>query len=446
MLRVSVKQARAGMVLAMPVFAAGDHWGAAQDAALLNSGVELDERTIDRLREMGVGSVWVRYPSLEGLAKFADEGVFRACAQVASALSTALDPASARATARLEFGAYKRAIGSLLRKLHKAPHAAVFLGQMNDARTPMARHAGNVCLLSVLMGLKLDFYLIRERPKVAAHTAMDVSNLGLAAMLHDAGILRLEDHVLERQRARVDGPDEDDPDWREHVRLGYELLRGEIEPSAAAAVLQHHQRVDGSGYPQTVPASATNPARGMLGNEIHVFARIIAAADVFDRLRHGARAEIDAGPGELRVVRPAVAACKRMLEGAEAAGLDPIVVRGLIAAAPPFGPGTLVRLSDGREAAVCDWDLKDPCRPVVQIVPDLERGARALKTPRPERVDLRDRRDVTIIEAEGFDVRGELFAPKRLGEFDLDAMSRAAMNAAAESAVSPEIRAMLRAG
>jgi response regulator RpfG family c-di-GMP phosphodiesterase len=65
---------------------------------------------------------------------------------------------------------------------------------------------------------------------------------------------------------------------RLHPQVGMSILHGSHRPILKAASIiahQHHEKYDGSGYPQ-----------GLAGEEIHIYARIVAVADVFDALMH----------------------------------------------------------------------------------------------------------------------------------------------------------------
>lgn len=95
----------------------------------------------------------------------------------------------------------------------------------------------------------------------------------LAAPLHDMGKIAIPDAVLMKP-----GP-LDEPEMaimRRHPRIGHELLSGsqnKFIQAGAIIALRHHERYDGSGYPD-----------GLKGEEIPLEARIIAVADVFDAL------------------------------------------------------------------------------------------------------------------------------------------------------------------
>jgi two-component system response regulator RpfG len=97
--------------------------------------------------------------------------------------------------------------------------------------------------------------------------------LELATPLHDLGKIALPDAVLQKvgplsedERALVRG----------HPRIGHDLLAGSANPFldlAATIALRHHERFDGSGYPD-----------GLKGYDIPLEARVVAVADVFDAL------------------------------------------------------------------------------------------------------------------------------------------------------------------
>lgn len=94
-----------------------------------------------------------------------------------------------------------------------------------------------------------------------------------ASPMHDIGKIGIPDAVLNKP-----GPLNDE-EWeiiKEHPTLGYEMLKHskrEILKAAAIIALEHHERYDGSGYP-----------RGLKAEEIHIFGRITAIADVYDAL------------------------------------------------------------------------------------------------------------------------------------------------------------------
>ncbi len=429
MLKVGLSQAAEGMVLGMPVY-----HPRRPGTVLLQAGVTLTDGVLMRLGEMGVHTVWIRYPSLDFLTGYVDPAVMGAARKVSGRIAEAFDTVQADTHAKLDFGAYRNAIASWLGAIAENPRAALLVEELVDAGEPALRHATTVCLLSVLMGLKLDFYLVRERAKLASGAARDVTSLGMAGMLHDVGMLRLEPGVLARWNATRD---ESDAAWREHVNLGFSMVRGGVEPSAASAVLHHHERFDGTGFPGEV--RHREPVR-QAGSDIHVFARVVAAADMFDRLRSPA-SDPGSDPADFPSI-PTVRALKRLREFPLATRVDPVVMVALFAVTPPYPPGTMVALSTGERGVVVDWSPLDPCRPVVQPL------RRRQGDPGPGEafglpVDLRVSRQVEVTECEGHRVREDNFYPRYEGEFDL---SRLALGLAPAERKDQTLRVKKRAG
>jgi response regulator RpfG family c-di-GMP phosphodiesterase len=131
-----------------------------------------------------------------------------------------------------------------------------------------------------------------------------------AAPMHDIGKIATPDSVLLKP-GKLDAAE-----WeimKQHPTVGLSILDGSSRPILKAAAViahQHHEKFDGSGYPQ-----------GLKGHDIHLYARIVAVADVFDALSHK-RCYKDAWPVEQ------VTAYLREVSGHH---LDPVYVELLIA-------------------------------------------------------------------------------------------------------------------
>jgi len=406
------------MVLSLPIF-----HPRARDIVLLRAGVELDAQHIAKLRELRIRETWIHYPQFSTIEQYVSPAVHEACHYVTHTISDALENARSNAHARLDYYRYKRAISQLLEKFAAHPVAALFVQDIGDDGEPAIRHASTVCLLSLLMGLKLDFYLVRERARLAPHLATDISNLGVGAMLADVGMMHLDPDTLRRWNTHAD---ENDPAWRAHVLRGFAMVRDQVEPSAAAVVLHHHQSFAGDGFPKV--RRRTEEPLPLHAREIHIFARIAAAADLFARLRHPAHAP---GSDDLKTPSiPVARALKTILSSPLRERLDPVVFMALMTVCPPYPPGTLVRLSNAVEGVVTQWHPEDPCRPTVETLVDFAHTSRAQE--RPQRFILRRSHDLFITHADGIDVSNDNFYPAVPGEFDLSRVSRMMRNRAEE--------------
>ncbi len=136
------------------------------------------------------------------------------------------------------------------------------LGEVAEARSlETGHHVKRVAEVSRILGNK--YGLTRE----------EVENLRIAASIHDLGKLAVADAILNK-------PDKLTPEefaaMKYHSEMGYEMLKNsdrDILKAAAVIALQHHEYYNGTGYPQ-----------GLKGDQIHIYSRIVALADVFDAL------------------------------------------------------------------------------------------------------------------------------------------------------------------
>ena len=132
---------------------------------------------------------------------------------------------------------------------------------MLDAREhTTGAHSVRVQELTVMLARKYHF------------TDKDVDGVRQGALLHDIGKIAVPDSILLKN-----GPltDEEWSIMRNHVDIGYELLKSSPDLQAAADImLCHHENHDGSGYP-----------RGLKGEEIPLGARIFSVVDAYDAMR-----------------------------------------------------------------------------------------------------------------------------------------------------------------
>jgi HD-GYP domain-containing protein (c-di-GMP phosphodiesterase class II) len=385
------------MILAVPVA-----HPKARGQVLLKQAFMVDTNALRRLKQLGVRDIWIQYPNLEFINTFINPHIFDCQAKVHGQIALAFDIAATGNCAKLDYAEYKNSIRALLDKLIDDPKAAIFVQEMASINDSLLRHSSTVCILSLLMGLKMGGYLVKQRRRLTADRATDVVNLGVGAMLHDIGTLELEPDVIERWN---ETGDDEDPEYRRHVTLGYEMVRGKVDPTAAVTVLHHHQRYDGTGYPQR--RRYDGKLGGLEGDKIHVFPRIVSAANIFDRLHH----PVDGSGGV-----PTVRALKMLRHEPYRDWLDPMTFKALLSVVPPYPPGSLVKLSNGELAVVTDFTSANPCRPSVRVIADL-----ATFDGEGVDYDLKLRRDLEVVESEGEAVREDNFYPEHPHELDIHA-------------------------
>jgi HD-GYP domain-containing protein (c-di-GMP phosphodiesterase class II) len=224
----------------------------------------------------------------------------------------------------LSVSAWVLAQGHRERSAHRATvEALVQAVEIKDAYT--RGHSERVGQASVLIAGQLGMAGERLRTLHFAGTLHDVGKLGVATEL-----LRRNGPLSEAERRAIEV----------HPEYGHELVRGiDFLGEAHEAILHHHERMDGRGYPH-----------GLAGERIPEFARIIAVADAFDSMT---------STRSYRRGRP-VAEAVAELRRCAGSQFDPVMVDALVAAVERHGWQPVLPAADPADAAVPDIPLGVP--------------------------------------------------------------------------------------
>ncbi len=201
-------------------------------------------------------------------------------------------------------------------------------------------HSANVCVLSILFGLRLG--LDKKR----------LSELGFAALFHDVGKIKLPHDLIAK-------PSEfNENDWsmiKKHPSLGAKSLLGircldEYSQRAVVVAFEHHLNLDLSGYPEL-----TKP------REINLFSRIVSIADAYDAMTSGrVYMKTPISPDE---------ALRKMLYR-QGKFYDPVLLKVFVNVVGVYPVGTLVFLNTSEMGIVLKINPDDMVRPVVRIIAD----------------------------------------------------------------------------
>ncbi len=173
-----------------------------------------------------------------------------------------------------------------------------------------------------------------------------LEQLVMAGLLHDLGKLVVPPEILNKP-ARL--TNEEYEVMKQHATLSYEIIkeRWDISAQVKAAVLFHHENVDGSGYPQ-----------GIYGDSMTIFTKILHVADVYDALVSRRPYKNPYSPFE---------ACEYLM-GAGGIMFDTKVVEALLLYVPFYPKGTQVELSDGRQGIIVDNRGSRNLRPLLRLL------------------------------------------------------------------------------
>lgn len=394
MLLVPIKDVKPGMVVARAVCQARN------GVLFVQSGYALEARAIDRLISLGVQSLWIECDGLAEIDDRINERVVSKRQDLVQALTTSVDDLRQRTDTVVDCGQFESKVGALLNEVLSDPAHEPMLASMGGDAGALVRHQTNCCYLSLLLGTHLSGYVRHQRRHVPLHIAQDLRRLGIGAFVHDLGKTRLPDEVQEI--CAID-PRQVDPAYRGHARIGCEMLRGRLPAVCVYLVAHHHQRFDGRGFPKVKPRDPERPAAGLAGERIHVFARILAAVNAFDHLL-----------GTPERPRPTIQALHDIQQPEYEGWFDPIVIAAINRLVPPFMLGSIVTLTDGRQAVVVDNQTSAPCYPTVRVVhgrPGTP-GARVEE----EAIDLRTSGDVNVAAVDGVNVRRFFYDPPDIPE------------------------------
>ena len=242
--------------------------------------------------------------------------------------------------------------------------------QSFDAHT--LGHSLNVCVLGLMIG---DDALRRHgwrdgRGEVRRGDIDDrLEKLGLGLLLHDIGKLLIPAEILQKPGRLTDDEMEI---VREHPQTGLDLIEvGAFSSLSKVAVIGHHERVDGRGYPYGRT------------DDLHPHAQIAGIADVYDAV------------SSMRVYqarRPTHEAWELVMSLAGTA--FPLeLVQVFKHTVAPYPEGVAVQLSDGRRGIVARVEREHVTRPTVRITHDAAGGAVA-----PHDIELFTVHDVVITD------------------------------------------------
>jgi HD-GYP domain-containing protein (c-di-GMP phosphodiesterase class II) len=385
MLRVPVNKIEPGMILARPIPLPQD-----PRRYLLQRDREVPLDLIPRLKELGIYEVWVRCRNLEFLEDLIDEGLGDRQRNVYHQVRRNFEAVMRGAAFEMDIARFQSSIGDLFGFLKKSSCGNVLLQKLDAFDNYLMSHSTNVCYVALLLGLKLERYLIDERSFKKPREAKDLQLLGLGCLLHDVGKMRIPTHVLNKP-TRLST--EEMALMEMHTVYGHQMVKGQVPASAAQIVLNHHQRYDGTGYPARIDAATGDELPPLSGKVIPIFSRIATVVDVYDAAT--SQRCYSAAKLPVQVLHEMRTWCKGFF--------DPVVERAFYEIIPPFPIGQVVTLNNGVQAVVVDFNPRHPVRPKVQGI-RLPTGER-IADPSLEELDLAIHTDLHIAWVDGVDVR-----------------------------------------
>ncbi len=255
-----------------------------------------------------------------------------------------------RTTGRLDVGGMRQALDPVIDSVLRNNEAATALARIKRKNDYLFNHSLATAVWASVLGRQIGL------PK------QELGNLALGAALIDVGMTVIPDEILNKS-----GPLEklEHAKMRRHVERGIDLLSesGEANPDVVEIVLHHHERHDGSGYPN-----------GVSGLDIPLFARIVGIADSYDAM---ITSRPHASP------RTSFEAVLELRDLAER-NFQSALIEQFVQAIGLFPTGSIVQLSNGCVGIVVVQNTTRRLKPKVIVV--LNKAQKRL--PEPVMIDL----------------------------------------------------------
>lgn len=220
----------------------------------------------------------------------------------------------------------------LIEELESNAGEVFFLHHLSTEKEYLYQHSIAVALLSAFIGKKLKY------------NKGDIVQLALAGCLADCGMAKVSTRLLNKNDALTSTEFEE---IKNHPIYSYKMIQGSnlLRDDAKISIYQHHERLDGSGYP-----------RG--AQKIHRFAKIIAVADTFHAMTSARLYRQKQSPFKVL----------EMIMEDSFGKFDISVIRALQSGIMNFSIGSKVKLSDGEMAEILFIEEKSPTRPLIKVI------------------------------------------------------------------------------
>lgn len=248
----------------------------------------------------------------------------------------ALDKAlySFRVSEDISMPEVRQAVRSCVSNIIKNPHAMLWLTQIKNKDDYTAEHSVRVSVIAVALGRELGL------------NNAELEDLGIGAMLHDVGKVKVPDEILNKE-GKLD--DDEHLIIKKHTEFGHDMLLSKSDVPAAAldVAYNHHEQLDGKGYP-----------RGLKGDEIPYFAKIVSAADAFDAITSD------------RVYRKGRSSLEalRILYDCRGSQFDEHIINAFIRLIGVYPPGHIVELSNGEAGITLSAPPNNKLKPKLIVV------------------------------------------------------------------------------
>ncbi|MCC6093616.1 MAG: HD-GYP domain-containing protein [Eubacterium sp.] len=335
---VKPSQLKTGMVIADEIL---DQHG----RELVRNGTYVDDFIIERLNSLNVNTVMIQYgrpdDNPEDISPEAIRNIqrFRRPDKTKMVISSIIKERVEHNVKNMFINANqpdvavkmaKTVVSDLMDSIRKNNAIMLSIDDLRISDEYTFKHSVDVAALSMI---------IARKEKLSED---QIQKIGLAGLLHDLGKTKIPNEILNKPGRLT--PEEFEI-MKKHSQYSYELVRNnpEVSPDIAIGILQHHEKMNGCGYPF-----------GLTEEHIHPYAKILSVADIFDALA------TDRPYKKAMNLKDATDLLMTMT-----AELDSFALRSFLRTILLYPVDSIVQLSNGESARVVSNHPDLPLRPTV---------------------------------------------------------------------------------
>lgn len=276
----------------------------------MNKGIILNETSINKIRNMGINTIYVE----DGSDEFTLQQVIDPSKKISIIKELNEEFINVKKEKIIKYSKIESIANYLIENINLSENAFLInnIGKLDDSLN-LEIHSIDVAILSLMVGVTKNY----NGPKLL--------NLCISALLHDIGKTFKSD--------------------KEHVNIGYKLIKqtNDFSSTTAIGVLHHHERVDGKGYPE-----------GLKGDKIYEFGKIISICDEYANLTANENAYLP-----LEIIEKITADTNQKY--------DFEIYKDFTASIYCYPNGIEVSLTNGLNGKVIMQNKGFPLRPIVQV-------------------------------------------------------------------------------